>query len=156
MLLESYFVYSAFYYNHCLQRSHGGEWTKLLLLLAGDIERNPGPGIGKSGMPHYLATIIHVVWSWCCEPYTDTLVLPCYATDQTPGLPDLINFKGKTRKINIATEIGTKYKFVGITLLNDHRGEKVAAIHHKCMRDLEETNLEILRYGFHPQQAHTT
>lgn len=47
-------VDSALSCNHCLQRSNGGEWTKLLLLLAGDIERNPGPGIGESDMPLWL------------------------------------------------------------------------------------------------------
>lgn len=29
------------------QKSSGEEWMRLLLLLAGDIERNPGPGIGE-------------------------------------------------------------------------------------------------------------
>ena len=58
--------------------------------------------------------------------------------------------------INIAAEIGTKCKFVGITLLNDHRGERVTAIHRKCMGDLAETNLEILGYDLLPQQAYNT
>ena len=83
------------------------------------------------------------------------MVLPCSATDQTPGLPDLINFQAKTRVINIAAEIGTKCKFVGITLLNDHRGEKVAAIHRKCLGDAAETNLEILGYASLFQQYAT-
>ena len=55
MLLQSCFVdsRSILSCNHCLQKSSGGEWTKLLLLLAGDIERNPGPGIGQFGMTHF-------------------------------------------------------------------------------------------------------
>ena len=48
------FADSALSYNHCWQKSNGGEWTKLLLLLAGDIERNPGPEIGKCSMIYNL------------------------------------------------------------------------------------------------------
>ena len=34
---------------------------------------------------------------------------------------------------------------MGIVLLDDKNGEKVASIHHKCLGDLPATNLEILR-----------
>lgn len=39
-------VYEIFNFVH-FPCSSNEEWMKLLLLLAGDIERNPGPGLGE-------------------------------------------------------------------------------------------------------------
>ena len=66
-------------------------------------------------------------------------------TDQRPRLPELISLQGKRRKINIPADIGTRYNFVGIALLNDDSGQKVAAIHRECLGDIAETNLKILQ-----------
>ena len=43
-------------------------------------------------------------------------------------MPELTDFPGKTRHFNIAGEIGMKFLFVSITLLNDERGAIVPAI----------------------------
>ena len=45
------------------QRSSGGDWLRLLLLCAGDIERNPGPGIGKSYYVILRCTIINCAFN---------------------------------------------------------------------------------------------
>ena len=58
---------------------------------------------------------------------------------------ELTNFPGKTRKFNIAVEIGIKYHVIGFALLNDERGTIVPAIEREHGVKAELINLDILR-----------
>jgi len=62
-----------------------------------------------------------------------------------PTLPELLNFHGRRRKINIAREIGIKYMNFGIQLLKDETGSKVVAITNKHLGNAELINIEILQ-----------
>ena len=64
---------------------------------------------------------------------------------ERPDLPKLMNFLGKNRKINIPQQIGSKYSFFGVLLLNDETGAEVSAIVTKYRDDAEQINLEVLR-----------
>ena len=77
LLLLSCFVDSAIYCTNYLQKSNDGEWTKLLLLLAGDIERNPGPTIGEF-FPIFTA-------AWCLK---NVMYYSCYRSKATPTRAD--------------------------------------------------------------------
>jgi len=88
------------------------EWSALvnemLLMLAGDIESNPGPR-GK------------------------------------PTLPELLSFRSAGNRINIATEVATKYVQFGTILLQDTTGERVRNMAHKHLNDPERINTDILQ-----------
>lgn len=62
-----------------------------------------------------------------------------------PTLPELLNFHGRKRKINIIQEIGIKYTNFGILLLKDETGSNVAAITKKHLGSAELINIEILQ-----------
>ena len=56
---------------------------------------------------------------------------------------ELIRFRGKSKRINIPQEIGTKYYQFGVLLLDDETGARVRTVIHKHREDAEEINLEI-------------
>ena len=61
----------------------------------------------------------------------------CLVTDQRPCLSELVSLQGKD--IN-DQEIGTRYNLMGITLLDDDSGQKVAAIHHERLGEIYSRN----------------
>jgi len=70
-------------------------------------------------------------------------------------LPECIKLQGLKGRINLTTEIGTKYKTFGILLLEDRTGERVSAIAEKHMNDAEKITANILKVwiagkGKHP------
>ena len=62
----------------------------------------------------------------------------------TPGLPELLNFNAKSRKINIACEMSTSWRSVGIALLNDTSGATVSALHQSNFHVVGDTSIAIL------------
>ena len=77
---------------------------------------------------------------------TSHCFLPMYLhTGDTPSMTELLSLKGKTRSINIATEISTKWYEVGTALLNDTTGVLMPEIEETCRRDTRRINYEILR-----------
>ena len=64
-------------------------------------------------------------------------------SDQKPTLPQLLNFTGKSGKINIPERIGAHYRTFGILLLNDENGAKVESI-TKEESTMTDMNLKIL------------
>ena len=62
----------------------------------------------------------------------------------TPGLPELLNFKAKSGKINIACEMSVSWRSVGIALLNDASGATVSALHRSNFHDIGDTSIAIL------------
>ena len=61
-----------------------------------------------------------------------------------PKLPELTQFPGRHCIFNIPELIGTHYKMVGTTLLDDDAGEKVASIELEKKHVASEINLQIL------------
>ena len=49
-------------------------------------------------------------------------------SDGKPTMPQLMNFPGKSGKINIPEKMGTNYKTFGIHLLKDETGAKIDSI----------------------------
>ena len=75
--------------------------------------------------------------------YSFATVSPSSAEE--PGLPELIALQGKHTSINVAEQIGTKWKLVGITLLQDRSGCIVSAIDKQCRGDILDINMEVLQ-----------
>ena len=70
--------------------------------------------------------------------------LACFLTDK-PTLPELLKFTCANNEwINIAKEIGDRYKYFGIHLLDDKYGRKVKSMESKHLSDPPEINLLIL------------
>ena len=59
-------------------------------------------------------------------------------------MTELTAFQGKIEWINIAEQIGSKWKLVRITLLQDRTGNIVSAIGKQYQGDAMEINIEIL------------
>ena len=70
-------------------------------------------------------------------------------TGGQPTLIEMVRFRGRERRINIPQEVSTKYSQFGILLLEDSNGARVRTIEHKCQRDAEQINMEILQEWIH-------
>ena len=66
------------------------------------------------------------------------------ATGDRPSLPNLLKFPNKRGNINIAEQIGTKYKTFGTFLLKDDNGTIVSGIERAKMYIADEINQAIL------------
>ena len=62
-----------------------------------------------------------------------------------PSLPLLLEFPSNAGKVNIMECIGTRYKMLGILLLNDEIGARTAAIIKECHQNAFDINHEILQ-----------
>ena len=58
---------------------------------------------------------------------------------------ELVRFRGRERRINVAQEISTKYPQFGILLLEDTNGTRVRNMEYKHRGDPEQINTEILQ-----------
>ena len=58
---------------------------------------------------------------------------------------ELVRFRGRERRINIPQEIGIKFNFFGILLLDDTTGARVEAIVYEYRENAERINLELLQ-----------
>ena len=76
----------------------------------------------------YLSDISAICLSTLELTHSDLSNILSTESDQKPTLPQLLNFPGKSGKINIPERIGTNYRTFGILLLNDENGTKVASI----------------------------
>ena len=75
---------------------------------------------------------------------TDILPIACSLTG-SPTLPELLKFTCADKKsINIAKEIGNKYKYFGTFLLEDKYGQKVTSMESQHHSDSSIINLHIL------------
>ena len=66
------------------------------------------------------------------------------ATGDRPSLPNLLKFPSKRGKINIAEQIGNKYKNFGTFLLKDDNGTIVSGIERTKIYNVDEINVAIL------------
>ena len=76
--------------------------------------------------------------------FARVLDTPISTTDQTPTLPELIKLQGKTRRINVAQEIGAQWCFVGIDLLDDQTGAIVPTLAQQHMNNASLISIDIL------------
>lgn len=65
-------------------------------------------------------------------------------TDDRPTLSQLITFQGKSKRINVAQEIGPKWQAVGSVLLDDRDGTIMPTIAQKFGSNAQEINMEVL------------
>ena len=72
-------------------------------------------------------------------PISSTLI------SDPPTLPEMIQYKGRTRTVNIPQEIGTAYKDFGTLLLDDNIGNFIASLEFQYQRDPQHINHAILR-----------
>ena len=70
---------------------------------------------------------------------------PAPAIGDIPNMIELVRFRGKTKRINIPQEISANYHNFGILLLEDETGARVENIEHRCRKDSEQINREILK-----------
>ena len=68
-----------------------------------------------------------------------------HIVNNPPTLPELLNFPGQEKRINIPQEIGTQYKTFGTILLEDDSGARVDNIVHEYRERAERINTEILQ-----------
>ena len=71
-----------------------------------------------------------------------------HATDDEtdrPTLIDCVRFQGWEKRINIPQEIGLKYYYFGLLLLEDATGGRIRSIAYKTREDVEHINIEILK-----------
>ena len=61
---------------------------------------------------------------------------------------ELIRFRGRSRKINIPQEIGTKYYQFSVLLLKDETGARIETVICKHLNDAEQINMEIFKLWF--------
>ena len=78
-----------------------------------------------------------------CECYGLATVPPSSAEE--PGLTELIALQGRHTCINIAEQIGTKWRVVGIGLLQDRSGNTISSINEQYRGDNLKINIEILQ-----------
>ena len=78
-----------------------------------------------------------------CDCYGLATVPPSSAEE--PGLTELIALQGKHTCINIAEQIGTKWRVVGIGLLQDRSGNTISSINEQYRGDNLKINIEILQ-----------
>ena len=78
-----------------------------------------------------------------CDCYGLAIVHPSSAEE--PGLTELIALQGKHTCINIAEQIGTKWRVVGIGLLQDRSGNTISSINEQYRGDNLKINIEILQ-----------
>ena len=64
---------------------------------------------------------------------------------EEPGLPELIALQGEHTCINIAEQIGIKWKLVGVSLLQDRSGSIISSIDKQCRGDILDSNMEVLQ-----------
>ena len=57
----------------------------------------------------------------------------------------MIQYRGRTRTVNIPQEIGTAYKVFGTLLLDDKTGAMINSLQSQYRGDCEEISYEILR-----------
>ena len=62
-----------------------------------------------------------------------------------PTLIECIRLRGRHRRIQIPSEIGTRYTRFGILLLEDKTGSRVKTLIHKHQSDSEQISTEILQ-----------
>ena len=67
---------------------------------------------------------------------------------ECPTMMDLIRFRGRSRRINIPREIGTKCYQFGVLLLKDETGARVETVIRKQLNDAEQINMEIFKLWF--------
>ena len=60
-------------------------------------------------------------------------------------MPQLILFKGKTKRINVAREIGIEWWDIGTVLLNDENGTIMPAIAKEFRDNAQDINREVFR-----------
>ena len=61
---------------------------------------------------------------------------------------ELIRFRGRSRRINIPKEIGTKYNQFGVLLLKDETGARIETVIRKHLNDAEQISMEIFKLLF--------
>ena len=83
------------------------------------------PAFLMSYSVHCLAAFIPLFLNYSYNMYIHTLSTE---SGGKPTLPQLLNFPGKSGKINIPERIGLYYKTFGIFLLNDENGAKIDCI----------------------------
>ena len=71
--------------------------------------------------------------------------LPTIKATDRPTLPQLINFETRSGGINIAEQIGTSYRNLGLHLLEDANGVVTKAIRDQYHHDAATINYEILQ-----------
>ena len=59
-------------------------------------------------------------------------------------MPELIRFRGRERRINIAQQISTNFWNFGILLLDDGDGARLRSITHECRENPEQINMKVL------------
>ena len=65
-------------------------------------------------------------------------------TDDRPTMPQLLSFKGKAKRINMAREIGIEWRVVGTVLLDDENGATMPAIAQQFGNNVQDINMEVL------------
>ena len=60
-------------------------------------------------------------------------------------MPELLNFSAKTKKLNIAVQVGANYSNFGIFLLEDQTGAIVSALDIEYAKNAERINVAILQ-----------
>ena len=61
---------------------------------------------------------------------------------------ELIKFRGRSRRINVPKEIGTKCYQFGVLLLKDETGARIETVIRKHLNDAEQSNTEIFKPRF--------
>ena len=67
------------------------------------------------------------------------------ANADCPTVLECTRFRGRERRINIPQEIGTKYYYFGLHLLDDRNGTRVHSLELEYGRNAERINTEILQ-----------
>ena len=91
------------------------------------------------GLAVYVIIKWHIVLT-CIHIFTPTPI----TIDAVPTLPELFDFPGCTRKINIVQEIGIEWLTFGTLLLDDTMGTIVPEVKESCQGNIYNTNAEIL------------
>ena len=67
------------------------------------------------------------------------------ANADCPTVLECTRFRGRKRRINIPQEIGTKYYYFGLHLLDDRNGTRVRNLELEYRQNAERINTEILQ-----------
>ena len=67
---------------------------------------------------------------------------------ECPTMIELIRFRGRSRRINIPKEIGTKCYQFGVLLLKDETGARIETVIRKHLNDAEQINMESFKLWF--------
>ena len=88
---------------------------------------------------------IHIIVSMLLYSYFKSLSL---YVGECPTMMELIRFRGRSRRINIPKEIGTKCYQFGVLFLKDETGARIETVIRKHLNDAEQINMEIFKLLF--------